>query len=142
MIEQRSWGEECGVFAAVGVPRAAEVVRLGLHALQHRGQESSGIVSCDPQGELHSHRGLGLVSDLYGEADMLRLPGQLAIGHNRYSTSGSVTVENTQRCAWCIARALWRWPTTAIWSTPELRQGLRERARSSRPRSIPRSFSI
>jgi len=96
MIEQRSWGEECGVFAAVGVPRAAEVVRLGLHALQHRGQESSGIVSCDPQGELHSHRGLGLVSDIYGEAEMHRLPGQLAIGHNRYSTSGSVTVENTQ----------------------------------------------
>ena len=96
MMEQRSWGEECGVFAAVGVPRAAEVVRLGLHALQHRGQESSGIVSCDPQGELHSHRGLGLVSDIYGEAEMHRLPGQLAIGHNRYSTSGSVTVENTQ----------------------------------------------
>ena len=92
----RSWGEECGVFAAVGVPRAAEVVRLGLHALQHRGQESSGIVSCDPQGELHSHRGLGLVSDVYDEGDMQRLPGQLAIGHNRYSTSGSVTVENTQ----------------------------------------------
>jgi amidophosphoribosyltransferase len=92
----RSWGEECGVFAAVGVPRAAEVVRLGLHALQHRGQESSGIVTCDPQGELHSHRGLGLVSDVYAEADMHRLPGQLAIGHNRYSTSGSVTVENTQ----------------------------------------------
>ena len=78
MMEQRSWGEECGVFAAVGVPRAAEVVRLGLHALQHRGQESSGIVSCDPQGELHSHRGLGLVSDIYGEAEMHRLPGQLA----------------------------------------------------------------
>jgi amidophosphoribosyltransferase len=96
MIERRSWGEECGVFAAVGVPRAAEVVRLGLHALQHRGQESSGIVSCDPQGELHSHRGLGLVSDIYGEAEMHRLTGQLAIGHNRYSTSGSVTVENTQ----------------------------------------------
>src|SRR5204863_9501402 len=96
MMEQRSWGEECGVFAAVGVPRAAEVVRLGLHALQHRGQESSGIVSCDPQGELHSHRGLGLVSDIYGDTEMHRLPGPLAIGHNRYSTSGSVTVENTQ----------------------------------------------
>jgi len=92
----RSWREECGVFAAVGVPRAAEVVRLGLHALQHRGQEASGIVSCDPQGEFHTHRGIGLVSDVYGEADMLRLHGHLAIGHNRYSTSGSITLENTQ----------------------------------------------
>jgi amidophosphoribosyltransferase len=92
----KTWREECGVFAAIGVPRAAEVVGLGLHALQHRGQESSGLVSCDDQGEFHSHRGLGLVADVYRETDLARLAGQVAIGHNRYSTSGGLTIENTQ----------------------------------------------
>jgi len=90
------WREECGVFAAVGVAHAAEVTALGLHALQHRGQESTGIVSCDEQGEFHGHKGLGLVSDVYRGLDFDRLPGALAIGHNRYSTSGSLTLENTQ----------------------------------------------
>ncbi|MBI1798394.1 MAG: amidophosphoribosyltransferase [Candidatus Eisenbacteria bacterium] len=92
----KTWREECGVFAAIGVPRAAEVVGLGLHALQHRGQESTGIVSCDERGEFHTHKGIGLVSDVYRETDLARLAGQLAIGHNRYSTSGSLTLENTQ----------------------------------------------
>jgi len=92
----KTWREECGVFAAFGVPRAAEIVGLGLHALQHRGQESTGIVSCDPLGEFHSHKGLGLVSDVYDESTLARLSGTLAIGHNRYSTSGSLTLENTQ----------------------------------------------
>ncbi len=92
----KTWREECGVFAAIGVPRAAEIVSLGLHALQHRGQESSGIVSCDERGEFHTHKGIGLVSDVYREADLSRLPGALAIGHNRYSTSGGLTLENTQ----------------------------------------------
>jgi amidophosphoribosyltransferase len=92
----KAWREECGVFAAVGVPRAAEVVRLGLHALQHRGQESSGIVSSDAHGEFHVFKGIGLVSDVYTDQAIAQLPGQLAIGHNRYSTSGSITLENTQ----------------------------------------------
>ena len=92
----KTWREECGVFAAVGVPRAAEIVGLGLHALQHRGQESTGIVSCDDEGRFHSHKGLGLVADVYGETDLARLPGAIAIGHNRYSTTGGLTLENTQ----------------------------------------------
>ena len=92
----KGWHEECGVFGAIGVPRAAEIVSLGLHALQHRGQESAGLVCCDERGEFHSHKGLGLVSDVFRQADLTRLPGSLAIGHNRYSTSGSVTLENTQ----------------------------------------------
>jgi len=90
------WREECGIFAAIGVPDAAAVVGLGLHALQHRGQESSGIVSCDARGEFHTHKGIGLVTDVHREADLARLTGDMAIGHNRYSTSGSLTLENTQ----------------------------------------------
>jgi amidophosphoribosyltransferase len=90
------WKEECGVFAAVGIPRAAEVVGLGLHALQHRGQESTGIVSCAENGDFHTRKGIGLVADVYSDAELAKLPGQLAIGHNRYSTSGSITLENTQ----------------------------------------------
>jgi amidophosphoribosyltransferase len=92
----KTWREECGVFAAVGIPRAAEVVGLGLHALQHRGQESTGLVSCDERGEFHSHKGIGLVSDVYDDAILASLPGTSAIGHNRYSTTGSLTLENTQ----------------------------------------------
>ena len=63
----KGWREECGVFAAVGVPKAAEVTCLGLHALQHRGQESSGIVACDERGEFHTHKGIGLVSDVFND---------------------------------------------------------------------------
>ncbi len=92
----KAWNEECGVFAAIGVPNAAEVVALGLHALQHRGQEAAGIVSTDDTGQFHVHKGLGLVSEIFGGGAVSRLPGELAIGHNRYSTTGSVTRENTQ----------------------------------------------
>src|SRR5262245_944302 len=92
----KRWNEECGVFAAVGVPNAAEVTCLGLHALQHRGQEAAGVVSCDDHGEFHTHKGLGLVSDVFRHFDGARLPGALAIGHNRYSTTGALTRENTQ----------------------------------------------
>ena len=92
----KTWREECGVFGAVGVPRAAEIVCLGLHALQHRGQESAGIVSCDEKGEFHAQKGLGLVSDVFDDAEVAKLPGSMAIGHNRYSTTGSLTRENTQ----------------------------------------------
>src|SRR5438093_3517240 len=92
----KGWHEECGVVAAVGVPRAATVVGLGLHALQHRGQEAAGIVACDEGGAFHTHKGLGLVSDVFDDSALQELPGHLAIGHNRYSTTGSVTLENTQ----------------------------------------------
>ncbi len=92
----KGWHEECGVFGAVGVPRAAVIVGLGLHALQHRGQEAAGIVSSDEATGFHVERGLGLVSDVFDDSSFTRLPGSLAIGHNRYSTSGSVTLENTQ----------------------------------------------
>ncbi|MEO5988487.1 MAG: amidophosphoribosyltransferase [Candidatus Eisenbacteria bacterium] len=92
----KTWHEECGVMAAVGVPLAAEVVALGLHALQHRGQESTGVVSCDEAGVFHSHKGIGLVSDVHRVPALAQLTGELAIGHNRYSTAGGLTLENTQ----------------------------------------------
>jgi amidophosphoribosyltransferase len=92
----KTWREECGVFAAIGVPNAAEVTCLGLHALQHRGQEAAGIVSCDADGEFRTHKGIGLVSDVFNDLEIAKLSGRLAIGHNRYSTSGSLTRENTQ----------------------------------------------
>ena len=93
---EKTWREECGVFAAIGVPNAAEVTCLGLHALQHRGQEAAGIVSCDGDGEFRTHKGIGLVSDVFNDWEIAKLTGALAIGHNRYSTSGSLTRENTQ----------------------------------------------
>uniref|UniRef100_A0A832I9A4 Amidophosphoribosyltransferase n=1 Tax=Eiseniibacteriota bacterium TaxID=2212470 RepID=A0A832I9A4_UNCEI len=92
----KTWREECGVFAAIATGRAAETVCLGLHALQHRGQEASGIVACDEAGDFHVHKGIGLVSDVFGGGALAGLPGAMAIGHNRYSTSGSLTRENTQ----------------------------------------------
>ena len=91
----RAWNEECGVFAAVGVPQAAAITALGLHALQHRGQEATGVVASDGAG-FHSVKGIGLVSDVYRNADLEHIPGLLAIGHNRYSTAGGLTLENTQ----------------------------------------------
>jgi amidophosphoribosyltransferase len=88
--------EECGVFGVWGVPDAAAVVALGLHALQHRGQEATGIVSLDG-GHFHSHRGLGLVGDNFGDARIIeKLPGNVAIGHNRYATTGETILRNVQ----------------------------------------------
>ena len=68
---------------------------LGLHALQHRGQESSGIVSSDRR-DLYSHREMGLVADIFDLDTLKKLPGDIAIGHNRYSTSGESNFKNAQ----------------------------------------------
>ncbi|MCV6585861.1 MAG: amidophosphoribosyltransferase [Marinibacterium sp.] len=82
--------EECGVFGVVGVQDAANFVALGLHALQHRGQEAGGIVSHDPVHGFNSARRFGYVRDNFTEQSLMKtLPGQLAIGHVRYSTAGS-----------------------------------------------------
>jgi amidophosphoribosyltransferase len=88
--------EKCGVVGVFGHPEAANLVYLGLCALQHRGQEAAGIVSSEGQ-VLVSHRGLGLVTDIFPEAIIRRLRGQAAIGHNRYSTTGgSQHLKNAQ----------------------------------------------
>ena len=80
--------EECGVFGIYGHPDAAAYTALGLHALQHRGQESAGIVSFDGE-HFHSHKAAGLVGDNFGSEEIIAdLKGHAALGHNRYSTMG------------------------------------------------------
>jgi amidophosphoribosyltransferase len=89
--------EKCAVFGAYGVgEEASRVILYGLWALQHRGQESSGIATIDNQGQLHRHVGPGLVATVYREEDMQQLPGSIAIGHNRYSTSGGANDAHSQ----------------------------------------------
>lgn len=88
--------EECGVFGIYGHPDAAAITALGLHALQHRGQEAAGIVSFDG-GRFHSERRLGLVGDNFSDrATIDRLKGNCAIGHVRYSTTGETILRNVQ----------------------------------------------
>ncbi len=88
--------EECGVFGVFGHPDAAAITALGLHALQHRGQEACGIVSYDGK-QFHSERRMGLVGDNFSRASVIdRLKGRSAIGHNRYSTCGDAILRNVQ----------------------------------------------
>ena len=88
--------EECGIFGVWNVPDAAALTALGLHALQHRGQEATGLVSFDGQ-RFYQHRGLGLVADNFGDARVIAsLPGGAAVGHNRYATTGETILRNVQ----------------------------------------------
>lgn len=88
--------DECGVFGIFGNPDAAAHTALGLHALQHRGQEAAGIVSCD-QGQFFAHRALGLVGDNFNSPEVMNgLRGPMAIGHNRYATTGATLLRNVQ----------------------------------------------
>ncbi len=88
--------EECGVFGIFGHPDAAAITALGLHALQHRGQEAAGIVSFDGK-RFHSERRMGLVGDTFSRREVIdRLPGMSAIGHVRYSTTGETILRNVQ----------------------------------------------
>ncbi len=94
--------EECGVFGIWNAHDAGAMTALGLHALQHRGQESTGIVSYDAQARVdgsvfHSHKGMGLVGDVFGDARIIAgLPGRAAVGHNRYATTGATLLRNVQ----------------------------------------------
>lgn len=89
--------DECGVVGVFGHPDAANLVYLGLYALQHRGQESAGIVASN-NGKMHLEVGMGLVADVFSDARLKKLPGNLAIGHNRYSTTGVSRLKNAQPC--------------------------------------------
>ena len=91
----RHWREECGVFGIFGHSEAANLTYLGLQSLQHRGQESAGIVSCDGEKLYPEHR-MGLVQDGFDQKSLAKLVGPAAIGHVRYSTTGSSSVENIQ----------------------------------------------
>ena len=89
--------EECGVFGIFNNSDAATLTALGLHSLQHRGQEGCGIVSFDGKN-FHSERRLGLVGDNFTKGKVLeRLPGNSAIGHNRYSTMGNNLINDQKR---------------------------------------------
>jgi len=90
--------DECGVFGVFGAGEAGHYTYLGLHMLQHRGQEAAGIVTSDGK-QLFAHRGLGLVQDVFDAAGLERLPGDRAIGHVRYSTSGESQIKNAQPLA-------------------------------------------
>lgn len=85
----------CGVFGIQGHAEAAHITYLGLYALQHRGQESAGIVASNGREQL-VHRGMGLVADIFSEATLAKLPGRHAIGHVRYSTAGESNLRNAQ----------------------------------------------
>ncbi|MGH9935144.1 MAG: amidophosphoribosyltransferase, partial [Blastocatellia bacterium] len=87
--------EECGVFGIFGHEEAARLTYLGLYALQHRGQESAGIVSSDGS-RLCAERGMGHVNDIFQEKVLSRLSGHAAIGHVRYSTAGKVGINEAQ----------------------------------------------
>jgi len=86
----------CGIFGVIGLENAAELTYLGLYALQHRGQESAGIVAIDADGSARVHRGMGLVQDVFSGDTLRALRGSLAVGHTRYSTSGSSALSNAQ----------------------------------------------
>lgn len=95
-LDSDKFHEECGVFGIYGHPDASAHVALGLHALQHRGQEASGIVSHDGH-MFFSHRALGLVGDNFNSPEIMnKLKGHIAIGHNRYSTTGDTLLRNVQ----------------------------------------------
>ena len=95
MALEQKFREECGVVGIYGHPEAETLAYLGLHALQHRGQESAGIVSSDGAA-LHIYKSMGLVADIFTEKKLSRIRGSLAIGHTRYSTSGDSALLNAQ----------------------------------------------
>ncbi|MFQ5992359.1 MAG: amidophosphoribosyltransferase [Nitrospiraceae bacterium] len=95
LITPDKFHDECAVFGIYGHREAANLTYLGLYALQHRGQEGSGIVSSDGE-RFYNERGMGLVADIYTKSVLKRLPGHMGIGHNRYSTAGGSNFKNLQ----------------------------------------------
>lgn len=95
--EDDKFHDECGVIGIYGHPEAANLAYLGLYALQHRGQESAGIAACE-NGRVHLEVGMGLVADVFTGKRLKKLHGNLALGHNRYSTAGETQIKNAQPC--------------------------------------------
>ena len=100
MSKDNTWKDECGVFGIWGHSESARLTYLGLYAMQHRGQESAGIVTLDTTLQGRSphriHKALGLVADVFAEQDLVKLTGSAAIGHVRYSTTGENLISNAQ----------------------------------------------
>src|SRR6476620_366403 len=95
-LEEDRLREECGVFGIFGHPDAAAITALGMHALQHRGQEAAGICSFDGK-RFHSERRMGLVGESFSRREVIeRLPGMSSMGHVRYSTTGETILRNVQ----------------------------------------------
>jgi len=94
-IENDRFHDHCGVCGVFGHPEAAKLAYLGLYALQHRGQESAGIVSSDGR-DLYLEKAMGLVADIFQPEVLARLPGDAALGHTRYSTAGDTSLMNAQ----------------------------------------------
>ena len=88
--------DECAVFGIYNHKDSAKLTVLGLHALQHRGQDSTGIVTSDIKN-FFAHRGMGQVSDVFSESNVInKLKGEISIGHNRYGTTGESALKNVQ----------------------------------------------
>jgi amidophosphoribosyltransferase len=102
ILPSRTPREECGIFGVYGHPDAAKLTYFGLYALQHRGQESAGIVASDGK-KVRKYKSMGLVSEVFNEARIKELKGDMAIGHVRYSTTGSSVVNNAQ--PFCVRHA-------------------------------------
>lgn len=94
-IDDDHFHDHCGVFGIFGHPEAAKMAYLGLYALQHRGQESAGIASTDGT-DIHVHKSLGHVQEIFTPDVIAQLPGEVAIGHTRYSTAGDTSLMNAQ----------------------------------------------
>jgi len=95
LLQLDKFREECGVVAIYGHPEASTLAYLGLHALQHRGQESAGMAACDGT-QIRIHKAMGLVGDIFTAPVLEQLPGTNAIGHTRYSTTGDSAILNAQ----------------------------------------------
>src|SRR5205807_7449200 len=95
MLTFDKFRDECGVVAIFANPEAEKLAYLGLHALQHRGQESAGIVTSDGLSS-RVHKAMGTVADIFTEEALAKIPGTLAIGHTRYSTAGDSALLNAQ----------------------------------------------
>ena len=132
----------CGVFGIYGHEHAAELAYYGLYALQHRGQESAGIVTSDGH-EFHAHRGMGLVSQVFRGDILQTLAGRMAIGHTRYSTTGSSHLVNAQPLTVNCARGQIAIAHNGnLTNAAALRDELESRGNISPPRWTVRSFCI
>src|SRR4249920_2026855 len=107
MISPDKFHDECAVFGIYGHKEAANLTYLGLYALQHRGQEASGIVSGDGV-QFYVHKGKGLVADIYSPTALGQLIGSMAIGHNRYSTAGGTISRTSSRSRSILPLEIWR----------------------------------